>query len=135
MAVYNSIDQYETEYDRLPAPTSAAKDKDWDTNSSSEENLISILKARDEDANLKAIDFLGDVRDAKQEYGRLRNGLVREGQPSPSLIHGVIPTASAWMAMGMAMLPIRKIRKSGWRRGFSFGPLGKTAIRRLGATM
>ena len=66
MAVYNSIDQYETEYDRLPAPTSAAKDKDWDTNSSSEENLISILKARDEDANLKAIDFLGDVRDAKQ---------------------------------------------------------------------
>ena len=79
MAIYNAVDQYHAEYERLPAPESATIGRDWDTNSSAEENLISILKGRDADANLKAIDFLGDIKDAKQEGGKFLNGVILTG--------------------------------------------------------
>ncbi len=79
MAVYNALDQFRTEYDHLPAPRSAAvKGQDWHTDSSAAENLIHILKGRDGwSGNLKAIDFLGDMKDAKQQDGEYLNGLLR----------------------------------------------------------
>ena len=79
MAIYNAVDQYHAEYERLPAPESATIGRDWDTNSSAEENLISILKGRDADANIPAIDFLGDIKDAKQAGGKLLNGVILTG--------------------------------------------------------
>ncbi len=78
MAIDNAIDQFYTEYDHLPAPTSAVKGKDWNSDSGDAENLISILKALDATANSKQIDFLGDIKDAKTEDGKRLNGLVRE---------------------------------------------------------
>ncbi len=78
MAVYNALDQFSTEYDHLPAPTSAAvKGQDWDTDSSASENVITILKALDKNANPNATDFLGDIKDAKTQDGKRLNGLVR----------------------------------------------------------
>src|SRR5690349_13456658 len=44
MTVYNAIDQYHTEYDYLPTPTSATKGTDCQSDTTSEENLITILK-------------------------------------------------------------------------------------------
>ncbi len=85
MAIYNAIDQFHTEYDHLPAPTSAVKGKDWDSDSGDAENLISILKALDPTANSKKIDFLGDIKDAKTEWGKRFNGLVRTAKSAALL--------------------------------------------------
>ena len=77
LAIYNAIDQYLAEYDHLPAPLNAVEGKDWDTDSSDSEHLIHILKACDETANLKAIDFLEGNKDAKQVDWTFRNGQAR----------------------------------------------------------
>ena len=80
MAVYNAIDQYHTEYDYLPQPTSATKGTDCQSDTSATEGLIMILKAMDVTQNSKATDFLGDIKDAKNESGKRVNGLVRDAE-------------------------------------------------------
>lgn len=80
MAVYNAIDQYHTEYDYLPQPTSATRGTDCVSDTSSTEGLIMILKAMDVTQNSKATDFLGDIKDAKNEGGTRVNGLVRDAE-------------------------------------------------------
>ena len=84
MAVYNAIDQYHTEYDYLPTPTSATKGTDCQSDTTAQEGLIAILKAMDVTQNSKSIDFLGDIKDAKVEgSGSTRkrvNGMIRDAE-------------------------------------------------------
>ena len=78
LAIFNALDQFHTEYDCLPMPTSGEKGRDWDTDSSAAENIVVIFKGLDPSANPKAMDFLGDIKDAKHVDGERRNGLVRD---------------------------------------------------------
>lgn len=80
MAVYNAIDQYHTEYDYLPQPTSATKGTDCVSDTSAQEGLVAILKAMDITQNSKSIDFLGDIKDAKMEGGKRVNGMIRDAE-------------------------------------------------------
>ena len=84
MAVYNAIDQYHTEYDYLPQPTSATKGTDCESDTTSQEGLIMILKGMDITQNSKSLDFLGDIKDAKIEGSgskqRRVNGMVRDAE-------------------------------------------------------
>ena len=80
MAVYNAIDQYNSEYDYLPQPTSATKGTDCQSDTSSTEGLIMILLGLDVTQNSKSTNFLGDIKDAKNEAGTRVNGLVRDAE-------------------------------------------------------
>jgi prepilin-type N-terminal cleavage/methylation domain-containing protein len=77
MAVSNGIDQYHTEYDYLPQPTSATKGTDCTTDTGPTEGLINILLAIDVTQNAKKINFIGDIKEAKTQAGEKVNGLIR----------------------------------------------------------
>lgn len=79
VTILNAIDQYHTDYDFFPAPTSAVKGHDIETDSTAEEGLILILKGMDITANSRKTDYLGDIKDAKTLEGANRlDGLVRD---------------------------------------------------------
>lgn len=78
MAVYNGVDQYHTQYDYLPQPSSATKGTDCDTDTSAEELLISILLGKVEEQNSQRTNFLGDIKEASNKSGKRFGGLVRE---------------------------------------------------------
>ena len=80
MAVYNAIDQYHTEYDYLPEPTSATKGTDCESDTTAEEGLVAILKGMNKEQNSKKMDYLGDIKDAKKASGKLVSGLVRDAE-------------------------------------------------------
>ena len=80
MAVYNAIEQYNSEYDYLPQPTSATKGTDCESDTSATEGLVNILMGLDVTQNSKSTNFLGDIKDAKNEGGKRVNGLVRDAE-------------------------------------------------------
>ena len=80
MAVYNAVDQYHTEYDYLPQPSSATKGTDCDSDTSAEELLITILLGKDETQNSRRTNFLGDIKDASYKNGKHLGGMVREAE-------------------------------------------------------
>src|SRR5262245_11081756 len=64
-AVINAINQFEMDYDRYPAPVSATKGTDCETDTSAEEGLIAILKGVDKEQNPTEKDYCGEIKDAK----------------------------------------------------------------------
>lgn len=77
MAVYNAVDQYHTEYDYLPQPSSYAKGSDTTSDTSPEENLVNILLGEDMEQNSKKTNFLGDIKEASTKNGKPMGGMVR----------------------------------------------------------
>jgi len=84
VTLINAIDQYHTDYDFLPSPTSATKGTDCESDTTAEEGLIAVLKGLDITQNSRSTDYLGDVKDAKtqgnSETSKRTDGLVRDGE-------------------------------------------------------
>jgi len=85
VTVINAIDQYHTDYDYLPRPTSATTGTDCDSDTSAAEGLVLILKGMDITQNSRSTDYLGEIKDAKNQgstrSGKTRvGGLVRDGE-------------------------------------------------------
>lgn len=89
VAVINAISNFETDYDRLPLPTSAQKGTDVATDTSAEEGLITVLKGADKTQNPKSTDYLGEIKDAKalstQAETKRVDGIYRESDEMISL--------------------------------------------------
>ena len=75
--IRNAIDQYLGDYDILPSPASAAKGIDCESDTSAEEGLITILIGMDITQNFRVTDYLGGIKEAKDEKGKKLSGLVR----------------------------------------------------------
>ncbi len=80
MAVSNAVDQFQSEYHRLPEPTSYSKGSDTSSSTDAAENLVKILKGLDELQNPRRQDFLGDIKAAAFKDGKPAGGLVEEGE-------------------------------------------------------
>jgi prepilin-type N-terminal cleavage/methylation domain-containing protein len=77
MTVYNAIDQYDQQYDYLPKPMSATANTDCHSDTSAEEGLVWTLLGKDETANPRRTNFLGDIKDAKTSGEKKVSGMVR----------------------------------------------------------
>jgi prepilin-type N-terminal cleavage/methylation domain-containing protein len=80
MTVLNAVEQYQSEYHRLPETSSFARGEDTDCTTEPSEGLIAILKGLDETQNSQGTDFLGDIKPASMQDGRPTNGLHEEGE-------------------------------------------------------
>jgi prepilin-type N-terminal cleavage/methylation domain-containing protein len=76
-----AVENFEKDYDRLPEPTSATARTDSDSDTSAAEGLLPILLGQDKTQNPRAINFLGDLKDATVRSNNLKvDGLVRDGE-------------------------------------------------------
>ena len=78
--IANAVEQFQSEYQRLPEPTSFNKGSDTESSTDAAEGLVKILKGLDELQNPRKQDFLGDIKQASYKDGKPMGGLVEEGE-------------------------------------------------------
>lgn len=78
--IANAVDQFQSEYQRLPEPTSFNKGSDTESSTDAAESLVKILKGEDEVQNPRKQDFLGDIKAASYKDNKPVGGLVEEGE-------------------------------------------------------
>jgi hypothetical protein len=78
VAISNAIDQFQTEYDRLPLPAGAAPGQDCDCDTTAEAGILAILEGQHPEQNPRLLNFLGDIPEASVAKGKPRRGIYRE---------------------------------------------------------
>lgn len=78
VAISNAIDQFQTEYDRLPLPVGAAPGQDCDCDTTAGAGILAILEGQHPEQNPRLLNFLGDIPEASVAKGKPRRGIYRE---------------------------------------------------------
>jgi prepilin-type N-terminal cleavage/methylation domain-containing protein len=79
-AIVTAVEQFESDYDRLPEPSSATKNTDCESDTTAAEGLMAILMGVDKTQNPRGKNYPGDLKDAKRTDKGPRDGLVRDGE-------------------------------------------------------